>query len=144
MAETNGNHRSIFRMRSTAATPLSRVRRGRTEMAKSIVRFLAAVMAFAAMVLASAAGPGPAQAQTNTSTDRAALEALYNATDGANWRNKGGWLTTAPMSQWHGVNTDSTGRVTELGLSNNGLSGEIPPELGSLTNLELLYLPTTS
>ena len=73
MAETNGNHRSIFRMRSTAATPLSRVRRGRTEMAKSIVRFLAAVMAFAAMVLASAAGPpGPAQAQTNTSTDRAA------------------------------------------------------------------------
>ena len=83
MDETNGNHRSIFSMRSTAAPPPSRVPRGRTQMAKSIARFLVAVMAVAAMALASVAGTGLAQAQTNTPTDRAALAALYNATDGA-------------------------------------------------------------
>ena len=29
-------------------------------------------------------------------TDRAALVALYNATDGANWRNNGNWLSNGP------------------------------------------------
>ena len=43
-------------------------------------------MAVAAMTLASAAGTGLAQAQTNTTlSDRDALVALYNATDGPNW-----------------------------------------------------------
>ena len=136
--ETNGNHRSIFSMRSTAAPPPSRVPRGRTQMAKSIARFLVAVMAVAAMALASAGGMGLAQAQTNTSTDRAALVALYNATDGANWHNNDNWLSNAPMGVWHGVTTDSDGRVTHLDLQGNQLTGEIPAELGSLTNLERL------
>ena len=30
--------------------------------------------------------------------------------------------------------------TTELDLSNSGLTGEIPPEIGNLTNLERLYL----
>ena len=139
MGETNGNHRSIFSMRSTAAPPPSRVPRGRTQMAKSIARFLVAVMAVAAMALASVAGTGLAQAQTNTPTDddRAALVALYNATDGANWLNNDNWLSNATMGEWHGVTTDSDGRVTRLLLSNNQLTGEISAELGSLTNLRM-------
>ena len=140
MGETNGNHRSIFSMRSTAAPPPSRAPRGRTQMAKSIARFLVAVMAVAAMALASVAGTGLAQAQTNTSTDRAALVALYNATDGANWGHKDNWQSEAPMGEWHGVTTNSDGRVTHLDLFNNQLTGEIPAELGDLTNLEGLYL----
>ena len=109
-------------------------------MAKSIARFLIAVMAVAAIALASAGGMGLAQAQTNTSTDRAALVALYNATDGANWHNNDNWLSNAPMGVWHGVTTDSDGRVTHLDLQGNQLTGEIPAELGSLTNLERLHL----
>ena len=137
MGETNGNHRSIFSMRSTAAPPPSRVPRGRTQLAKSIARFPVAVMAVAAMALASAAGTGLAQAQTNTSTDRAALVALYNATDGANWLNNRNWLSNGPMGEWHGVTTDSDGRVTRLDLRHNQLTGEIPEELGNLSNLGL-------
>ena len=140
MGETNGNHRSIFSMRSTAAPPPSRVPRGRTQLAKSIARFPVAVMAVAAMVLASAAGTGLAQVQTNTSTDRDALVALYNATDGANWLNNRNWLSNGPMGEWHGVTTDSDGRVTRLDLRYNQLTGEIPAELGSLAGLEWLYL----
>ena len=74
------------------------------------------------------------------SLDREALEALYNATGGANWTNNTNWLTNAPVGQWYGVTTDSEGRVTELNLTSNQLKGEIPPELASLTNLKVLAL----
>ena len=73
-------------------------------------------------------------------TDRAALVALYNATDGENWANNENWLSDRPLWDWYGVNTDHLGRVSWLGLWDNELTGSIPPELGSLTNLEGLYL----
>ena len=73
--------------------------------------------------------------------DRAALEALYNATGGDNWRRKTNWLDDdAPLSKWQGVTTDSGGRVTELRLSENELKGELPTELGNLDNLRFLNL----
>ena len=74
------------------------------------------------------------------SADRAALVALYHATDGPNWQHKGNWLSEEPIGDWYGVTADSSGRVTNLSLSYNQLSGEIPPELGGLANLEVLYL----
>ena len=74
----------------------------------------------------------------NAATDRAALVALYNATDGANWRRKANWQSEAPIGEWYGVTTDSDGRVTHLALYSNQLTGEIPAELGDLSNLEVL------
>jgi len=74
------------------------------------------------------------------SIGRAALVAFYNATNGDNWTNNNGWLTTAPVGEWHGVTTDPDGRVTELDLWENNLAGAIPPELGNLTHLTYLYL----
>ena len=71
--------------------------------------------------------------------DRDALVALYNTTDGASWTNNTNWLSEQPLDTWHGVTTDGM-RVTELHLQDNELSGTIPPELGSLTNLERLDL----
>ena len=109
-------------------------------MAKSIAGILVAVMAFAAMALADSAGTGLAQAQTNTSNDRDALVAFYNAADGPNWRTATNWLSDRPLGEWHGVRTDGNGPVTGLYLSSNRLSGEIPPELGGLSNLEELVL----
>ena len=71
-----------------------------------------------------------------------ALVALYNATDGENWPLNEKWLSDAPLGEWYGVTTLDDGRVTGLNLGTNGLSGEIPPELGSLSNLTYLYLDT--
>lgn len=77
---------------------------------------------------------------TSASTDRDALVALYEATDGPSWTYNGNWLSDAPLGNWRGVTTDDEGRVTGLHLGTNELSGPIPAELGQLTNLESLAL----
>ena len=84
--------------------------------------------------------PLPTAAPTPDADDRTALVALYEATDGANWTSNDNWLSDRPIGEWYGVTTDRNGRVTELLLSENQLSGEIPTELGNLTNLEWLGL----
>ena len=88
--------------------------------------------------------PGPATeppaASGSAETDREALVALYNATDGENWYGSYNWLSDAPLGEWRGVDTDDDGHVTVLVLNGNELSGEIPAELGSLSNLLGLYL----
>ena len=92
---------------------------------------------------------------TVANPDRAALVALYNATDGPNWLNNENWLTDAPLGQWHGVTTDATGRVQRLHLAGQwdderreevrfGLDGPIPLEIGRLSKLEALDLGTNS
>ena len=144
MGETNGSHRGIFSMRSTAATTLSLLPRGRTKTARHMAGFLAALMAVVAMALGSAAGTELAEAQTDPSTDRVALVALYNATDGPNWSNETNWLSAEPIGEWHGVITDGSGRVTALDLDENELNGKMPAELGDLTNLEWLSLNDNS
>ena len=94
-----------------------------------------------AHVTTPAAPAAPDFAEANTvATDKAALEALYNATDGANWTTNTNWTSDASLSSWHGVTTNSDGRVTELELDGNGLSGTLPTELGDLTELASLRL----
>ena len=72
--------------------------------------------------------------------DTAALIALYNSANGPGWQQNANWLSDAPLDEWYGVTTDSSGRVTELKLLENNLNGEISPELGNLTSLEILDL----
>jgi len=74
------------------------------------------------------------KAQTNP-TDSLALVALYNAANGANWTNT--WDLSQPVSTWYGVTMNGS-RVANLNLYTNQLSGNIPPEIGDLTNL--IYL----
>ncbi len=88
--------------------------------------------------------------------ERAALVALYDATDGPNWVFSTNWLSDRPLGEWYGVTTATSGRVTHLRLftydsnkpvtstgtvSGNGLTGPLPAELGSLTKLIRLHLP---
>ncbi len=74
--------------------------------------------------------------------DAQVLRVLYETNGGSlnNWTNSSGWLSDTALSEWHGVETDTIGRVTGLDLSENGLWGQLPDSLGELsvlTNLDL-------
>ena len=86
------------------------------------------------------AEPTGTTSASTPSGDRAVLVALYNAMDGENWRIDWNWLSEEPINRWYGVTTDSTGLVTHLSLDSNELTGNIPAELGSLSNLVMLDL----
>ena len=88
---------------------------------------------------APTATTAPVHRQASAATDRDALTALYRATGGDSWSTNTNWLSDAPIGQWHGVSTDDNGRVAWLLLHNNQLSGEIPPELGNLANLQQAF-----
>ena len=77
-------------------------------------------------------------AQGSAASDRAVLEALYDATVGPDWIDNTNWKTAAPLGEWFGVTTDTAGRVTRLELPGNGLAGPIPTALGELALLRNL------
>ena len=85
-----------------------------------------------------------APAPGSPAMDREILVTFDNALDGPNWEDSGNWLTDAPLGEWSGVTTDDNGRVIWLQMGGTGtrqeLSGEIPAELGSLSNLTELDL----
>ena len=76
--------------------------------------------------------PQPTPRASDVNTDRAALAALYNTTNGSSWLDDTNWVSSRPLGEWYGVSTDADGRVTELDLRDNQLSGSIPSELGNL------------
>ena len=86
--------------------------------------------------------PTPAPTPTVTTTsepepfspDKEALIALYHATGGPNWKNNQNWLSDEPIRKWYGVRFNR-GVVAELWLPDNGLTGEIPPELENFERL---------
>ena len=72
------------------------------------------------------------------SFDKSVLVTLYRSTNGENWANNTNWLSDRIHGEWHGVVTDSGFRVVGLSFLENNLTGQIPAELGNLTNLEVL------
>ena len=72
--------------------------------------------------------------------DSLALVALYEATNGPQWKNS--WDLTAPVRTWYGVVLDASGqKVIRLELDNNGLDGYLPEAIGRLDGLVTLRMP---
>ena len=124
----------------------------------TMIALLVATIALT-MMLACHSNPTPAPTPTllttSIETDRAALMALFNSTDGENWTANDGWGSSRRLRDWYGVSTAEEldprgplcygqfkhcGRVAGLPLADNGLKGEIPPELGNLSLLQFLNL----
>lgn len=78
--------------------------------------------------------------QKGDETERDALIMLYNNLRGNEWKNHDGWCSDLPLSQWYGVRTDNDGRVTELLLHDNEISGSFPTEILKFERLIGLYL----
>ena len=85
---------------------------------------------------------GNAPCPTNSScleSDSLALVALYNSTDGTNWTNS--WNLLQPVITWQGVTLSEDGcSVEEIFFASNNLNGNIPTEIGNLTNLTSLQI----
>jgi hypothetical protein len=79
-----------------------------------------------------------------TERDSLALVDIYNAGDGANWRNSGNWLTQ-PIKTWQNITYDTIARrVKELTLIDIDMGGTLSPSIGQLTELtrfEIQYAP---
>lgn len=84
--------------------------------------------------------------QGSLESDRLALIALYNSTNGPAWFQKAGWDPAGSPGDspcgWYGVTCEG-GRVTGLNLLQSGLDGSIPPAIGNLDQLKTLILGWT-
>lgn len=71
----------------------------------AVVRVAALVVVLSAVAVAETVAQGVEE-------DRAALVALYRATNGASWIDSSNWVTAAPLHEWFGLQTDVDGRVS--------------------------------
>lgn len=73
-------------------------------------------------------------------SERDALVALYNSTDGANWTNNTNWNTAEPVSSWFGVTVENImgiDHITKIEINDNNLNGTLPIEIGNLIELKI-------
>ena len=70
--------------------------------------------------------------------DYLAVVDLYDATGGNSWTDNTKWVGRDPMAEWHGI-TVQNGKVTEIRLPGNNLTGKLPEEL-DFPNLRVLDL----
>ena len=80
------------------------------------------------------------QSLSSVSGDRQALMDLYEATAESSWNNASGWGNGDPSNDWYGVEVNNQGRVIQLDLSGNNLTGSLPTSIGNLTELRYLNL----
>ncbi|MBO9611118.1 MAG: hypothetical protein J7619_00405 [Dyadobacter sp.] len=84
--------------------------------------------------------------QGSLESDRLALIALYNSTNGPQWIEKAGWNPAGNPGDspcgWWGVTCEG-GRVTGLNLKGSALDGSIPPEIGNLDQLKTFIVDWT-
>ncbi len=112
---------------------------------RNLIRLLLLTMT---LILLMALSPHKAKAATNCSSvteipaaECQALVALYNSTSGPNWVRQDNWLVTTTPCSWYGITCTSgtmPQHVDKIVLQNNELTGDIPPEIGNLSNLQVL------
>ena len=81
---------------------------------------------------------GDPQAGQDLKDDCTVLMNLYSSAGGANWTDKTNWASANSLDTWHGIKV-SSGRVTEINLFENNLSGSIP-DISDLTGLKKLNI----
>ncbi len=97
------------------------------------------------LALSSGEGEGETTEREADSTacanrDMGVLATLYQSMDGSNWERDTNWLSDETLDSWYGIQTDTRGCVTHIDLSDNGLKGAIPTDVGMLWSLKVLDL----
>ncbi len=74
------------------------------------------------------------------STEYDILSEFYYGLKGDSWTNNTGWTIDCDPCRWVGVKCNNKGKVIEISLPSNNLSGNIPSVVGNLASLEKLDL----
>ena len=91
------------------------------------------------IVLQAQAGINCANVTEIPSTECNALVTLYNSTNGPNWLDHTGWLSTLTPCSWFGVNCLNN-HVYFLNLTDNQLSGALPSQIGDFPEMLAIYM----
>ena len=67
------------------------------------------------------------------------LTNFFELTDGGNWTNKLNWGTSSPPTEWYGI-TITNGKISEISLPSNNLSGHLPESLFKISTLSKIDL----
>jgi hypothetical protein len=70
--------------------------------------------------------------------DRAVLMELFNTSTHSPWLRRSGWGSPTDACQWEGVRCDVAGRVTQLLLAANGITGHLTSSIRRLEKLQVL------
>src|SRR3954462_8123525 len=73
-------------------------------------------------------------------SERKALTEFYEALGGPDWIERDFWGSDRPVGEWHGVTTDSEGRVVQLTIYDNNLTGPLSAAVCRLERLHTLHL----
>lgn len=73
-------------------------------------------------------------------SERRALIEFYEALGGPDWIERDFWGSDRPVGEWHGVATDAEGRVVQLTIYDNNLTGALSPAICRLQRLHTLHL----
>lgn len=83
-----------------------------------------------------------AEAVPSRQTDSLALVAIYNAGDGASWKEDRRWDLTKPIDTWNGITVEGN-RVTKIQITAQGVipaEWTLPHEIGDLNELTVLKI----
>jgi hypothetical protein len=83
--------------------------------------------------------PEPTDAALRERERRAMIE-FYEALGGPDWIERDFWGSDRPVGEWHGVTTDADGRVVQLTIYDNNLTGPLSPAVCRLERLHTLHL----
>ena len=72
---------------------------------------------------------------TKIAQEREYLMEFFKSTGGESWTNNTNWGSELPVSQWYGIMVDKSGRIIDITLQDNNLTGSIPAGLSKLENL---------
>ncbi len=75
--------------------------------------------------------------------DELVLRQIFNALDGDNWTINANWNSNEDLGNWFGVTVEGN-RVTEIRLPNNGLSGDAPADINTMTGVRLINLSSNA
>lgn len=77
---------------------------------------------------------------TTTALERRILKEFYLATGGDYWDVRTNWRIDSDFCQYFGIQCDELGRVTDVSMAQNNLTGNVPPSLYELPQLRSVDL----